>query len=354
MKHLAGLLAALGLSAQGAAAQDLIQLDPVSSWIMNYDDDSCALQRQFGPEGQQVFLELRQFGPGDELQVTAASNDLAVGSGAFSVRVEPIDSMPRPVEGLFNIVLGDGYAGRLFSMSLTEGEAEYDQLYGNFVDTTPVLLDEQRKLLHEGKRLWGAVASADGRARERAMREFQNFAMRDDYQAASRRAARAFRQTESYQQYLSRLAGEVTGIGFNNAFQRPVHLRTGSLDEAMAAMSTCIDELQAHWGIDVEAHRTLTRAAEPHDYPRLVREVMDDYPADMVRKGIPAYIRVRLDVSPEGKPTGCHMQTGINDPSFEKEACGNMMRFAQFHPALDAQGSPIASYYQLSVVYRAR
>jgi len=28
-----------------------------------------------------------------------------------------------------------------------------------------------------------------------------------------------------------------------------------------------------------------------------------------------------------------------------------MMRFAQFYPALDAEGTPIRSYYQISVVY---
>src|SRR5690606_32722638 len=146
-----------------------------------------ALQRQFGPEGQQVFLEVRQFAPGQELQVTAASKDFALGSGAFSVRVEPIDSVPRPIEGLFNIALGEGYKGRLFSLSLTAGEAEYDELYSHFVDTTPVLHDEQRALLYEGKSLWGKLASAQGRARERAFRDFQQLTMKDDYQAASRR-----------------------------------------------------------------------------------------------------------------------------------------------------------------------
>jgi hypothetical protein len=354
MKELAGAIAAFALLAGSAAAQDRIELEPASSWVMNYDDDSCALQRQFGPEGQQVFLEMRQFAPREELQVTTASKDFALRRGDFSVRVEPIDSVPRPIAGLFNIALGEGYTGRLFPLSLTAGEAEYDELYSHFVDTTPVLFDEQRKLLYEGKDLWGKAASAQGRARERAFRDFQRLTTRDDYQAASRRAARAFRQTKSYQDYFARLAAEVTGIGFYDAFDRPVYLRTGGLQDAMEAMNRCLDELVAHWGIDVEAHRTLTRAVEPQDYDKLVREVMEDYPREMARRRIPAYVRVRLDVSAEGMPTGCHMQSAINDESFERKACGNMMRFARFYPALDAQGSAIRSYYQLSVVYSPR
>jgi hypothetical protein len=120
----------------------------------------------------------------------------------------------------------------------------------------------------------------------------------------------------------------------------------------MEAMTLCLGELEAHWGVDVEAHRTLTRAAEPRDYDKLVREMVKDYPGEMARRRIPAYLRVRLDVSAEGMPTGCHMQSAINDESFGKKACDNMMRFARFYPALDAQGSSIRSYYQVSVVYQ--
>jgi len=359
VQRFAGLFAALALlsqeaMAQDATAQDRIDLEPASSWVMNYDDDSCALQRQFGPEGQQVFLEIRQFGPGDELQFTAASKDFESRRGPFSVQIEPIDAVPRQNGGLFNVALGEGYAGRLFRLSLAEGEAEYDELYSHFVDTTPVLHEEQRELLHEGRRLWEKLATQDVRSRQRAMREFQKFSMRDDYQIALRRATRVFRQDEGYRHYLERLEAEVAGIGLYDAFERPIYLQTGDLVEAMDAMKVCLEELEAHWGIDVEAHRTLARAAEPYDYDRLAREVMEDYPREMARQRIPAHLRVRLDVSAEGKPTGCHMQSGLNDEAFEREACGNMMRFAQFYPALDAQGMPIRSYYQISVIYVPR
>src|SRR5690606_27417714 len=169
VQRFAGLFAALALlsqeaMAQDATAQDRIDLEPASSWVMNYDDDSCALQRQFGPEGQQVFLEIRQFGPGDELQFTAASKDFESRRGPFSVQIEPIDAVPRQNGGLFNVALGEGYAGRLFRLSLAEGEAEYDELYSHFVDTTPVLHEEQRELLHEGRRLWEKLATQDVRS----------------------------------------------------------------------------------------------------------------------------------------------------------------------------------------------
>ena len=45
------------------------------------------------------------------------------------------------------------------------------------------------------------------------------------------------------------------------------------------------------------------------------------------------------------------MQSPINDEAFERIACGNMMRHANFSPALDRQGQPIASVYQTAILY---
>ena len=54
MRLLVGIAAPLALLAEGAQAQDRVELAPYSPWVMSYDDDSCTLKRQFGDEQQQA------------------------------------------------------------------------------------------------------------------------------------------------------------------------------------------------------------------------------------------------------------------------------------------------------------
>jgi len=71
---------ALAFAACPAEARvEIRTLEPSSNWIMDYADDSCALRRTFGEGSDLVWLELRQFAPGDEFLVT-------VGSAAFQAQ----------------------------------------------------------------------------------------------------------------------------------------------------------------------------------------------------------------------------------------------------------------------------
>jgi len=72
----------------------------------------------------------------------------------------------------------------------------------------------------------------------------------------------------------------------------------------------------------------------------------------MVRIGRQASLRVRLDVAPDGMPSGCHMQVDYNEDDFERVACQQLMRYARFAPALDKDGQPIASFYQTAIHYQ--
>lgn len=92
MRYLGGIAAALVLFADCAVAREPVELAPYSNWVMNYDDDSCALQRQFGEEGRQAFLELRSFGDSSDLQVLIASKDFVLQRGGrFRLAVDPLD-----------------------------------------------------------------------------------------------------------------------------------------------------------------------------------------------------------------------------------------------------------------------
>lgn len=329
-------LAAISVVASSASAQDRIELEPYSDWVLNYDDDSCALQRQFGEEGQQVYLELRQFGPQTDLQVIIASPDFDRRTGGFEVAFEPLEVELREIER-FDFDIGEDYEGKLFGYAIGPAPEMMTALSA-FVESAPTLSAEQKELVRRG-----IVAEPGSRESARLARD-------GDYRIAMQRARRGFEQTGVFHDLRARSEGSITGIHVNNAFDEAVFLRTGELHAPMEAMRSCLDELLTHWGIDAEAHQSLSRQVEPVDFRNWARRVQEHYPYQMLSRGMQGYLRTRLEVSTDGEVTGCHLQTEVNNDEFERVACDNLMR-AKFDPALDAQGQPIDSYYLISVVY---
>lgn len=130
--------------------------------------------------------------------------------------------------------------------------------------------------------------------------------------------------------------------------RQPVRFELGSMKQPMALMRQCTDELLTHWGIDLEAHRSLTKRAEPKTNPgNWVRS--SDYPSDLMLKGGQGIVQFRLSVGADGRPTQCHIQSSTRPEGFDKVVCNALMRRARFEPALDAQGQPIASYWRSTV-----
>jgi len=337
MRVLLVRLAALLIFPCAVQAQERIELAPASDWVMNYDEDSCALQRQFGEPGRELFLEMRQFGPFGDLQLMVASPDLGRRSGEYEVAIEPIDVEPQKIER-FDINLSDDYEGKLFSYSFDRFD-EPGSVWADYIDATPALTSEQKELLRRGVAL-----DFDSAAYARLMRN-------EEYYTTFRRTLNAFHYTEIFRTYRDAQERAVTGIVLKRAFRQEVFVRTGALHAPMQAMRTCIDELMSHWGIDVQAHRTLSREVEPVDQRQWGREVAEHYPYAMLAQGMQGYLRTRLDISVAGEVTGCHLQSKMNNEAFERVACDNLTRHARFNPALDAQGQAIASYYQMSVIY---
>jgi hypothetical protein len=341
MRYWVGVAAALALLAEGAHAQDRVELAPYSQWVMSYDDDSCTLKRQFGDEDQQAYLELRQFGPSRGLQITVASKDFSTGIGVYEVSFLPFDEEPVEFER-FGIDLNNGYKGKLFSFSEGGADPRIKAAMREYAATTPVLSDEQRALVLRGLDLDGD--GGDSRQYERLWRNSAYQPARDTFDSA-------FVRSETWRNLRSTLEKEAEGLLIERAFNEPLFLRTGSLRAPMDAMRTCLDELYSHWGIDVEAHKTLSRPAIPLDYARIVREITETYPESMLRGGNQGSLRVRLGVAADGKPIGCHMQVQYNEEEFERVACQKLMRHALFAPALDKDGRAIASFYLVTIQY---
>lgn len=280
---------------QSVRAQDSGDvLEPSSDWVLDYADDSCALRRTFGVEGDLVLFEMRQFAPGPSVQFTFAGAELE------PRRTNPVirfggDSEGREIQGASIANFGDSVMGVVFDDTLfTPEQHEW-------------LMDQE-----PGER--------------------NGFLIYDDTEGRNQRER------------------AIQSVTISDTFGSDLTLATGTLHAPMAAMRTCLDELLTHWGIDVEAHRTLSRAARPRNYQRMVRSVLSRYPTSMLRAGNSARLRIRLNVDAEGRVSDCNLQLPIEHEDFRDTAC-RQLGSTRFDPALDAAGNPINSYWTTSITY---
>ena len=286
----------VALVSQPAAAQDGRVLAPSSHWEMNYDDDSCVLRRGFGGEGEGVFFELRQFAPGLSYQMLLVSPDLAVGDESPTIRYGSDGDSWKPRDAVI-VEYEGGLEGVLLSDTMLSTATK----------------SELRDLDEDERTLRYRALTAD-------------------------MAALSERETI------------VETITVGDVFGEDVTLRTGSMKPPMDAMRECTGEMERRWGFDPAVQQTLSRHATPRNGHRLARRVQQVYPRAMRNTNQSARLRIRLDIDEQGSVTGCHFQLPVEQEAFREDACNSLMP-AQFEPALDADGSPVASYWTTAISY---
>ncbi len=291
--HLLTLAAALSPALSlPARAADEEGLAPSSPWALHYDPDSCVMGRWFGTGDERAYVEFRRFQPGRELQVVVASNEMEARATVepFRYRFRDEDKWESSGDRL-TMKLADGFSGVLFSASFVE-LPDYDDIDGTL---------EKALYLH----------SLDLNAIEKEQ------------------------------------VATIRSITLRGAFPRELRLRLGPITKAVEALQTCTQDLTTHWGIDVEAHKTLSRPAIPVNLREVPR--MMDYPPAMLRLSMPGLVNVRLAIDETGRITACHIQMPLSDPAFEESSCADIQHALDFDPALDKDGKPIASYWITSV-----
>ena len=127
-------------------------------------------------------------------------------------------------------------------------------------------------------------------------------------------------------------------------------LKLGPMGAPMKAMRACTDELLGHWGLDPAVQRTLRSLPEPLSNPRDWLRAKD-YPKEALASGKSAVIRFRLTVSAAGKATSCAIQSGTRNAEVERATCALLIKRANFKPASDQAGTPVASYYASTVTW---
>lgn len=291
----------LGLASCAAApaavlAKEPLRLAPSSKWHVNYGKDSCRLARSFGTEDDQILLTLDRFQPGPMVYLTLIGRPVSVRCAAREVTLQfgPVEPKQE----------------RSFSVgSLSGGK--------------PAVIVDRSLLLVDGGPEWEATDTAKP-PEERG----RKLPFIDPARYAS----------------VTYLAVDIRG-------KRPLILETGSIVAAETALAACTDDLLSGWGIDVAAHRGLSRIATPKDSPGDWL-TSNDYPMAMLHGGNQANVDFRLIVDEMGKPKSCHIQQSTRPEAFDSAVCKGIMRRATFEPALDAGGKPVASYYLNRVRFR--
>lgn len=263
-------------------------LAPSSPWNVNYANDSCRLGRVFADDKDMAVFYIDQFEPGPSMNVLVASKAFGSYAGGKVVARFGPEGAERTIE-------------RLISADL--GKAGPAVMVNNF-------------------------ALVDGATNEPADASAPDPAVLVELQEATPEQAQA-----------------ITWFEVQRGSRPPVRFALGPMREPMAALRSCTEELLTHWGIDVAAHRTLSKRPTPASNPGSWAS-SSDYPMHLLARGIEGIIQFRLLIDEAGKVTGCHIQQSTRPAEFDKKVCDVMSKRARFDPALDAQGKPIKSYWR--------
>lgn len=288
------LLALVSGAPVGAASEPVV-LQPSSSWQLDFADDSCRLGREFGTGDDRTLLYFERYAPGDGFYLVVAGEPLRI--------------------------LGDRERAQLrFGPAFGFHEAFFRT--GSMGDLQPAMIVSSWSLDRpepsDDDRSFAAPPLGEGPDGQRI--------------TADQEKAVEWLDVTLY------------------PGARSVRLATGSMGKPLAAMRDCTQELMTHWGIDVEAHRHLSRRAEALSSPGTWMS-SNDFPRAALFAGERALVFFRLGIDTNGKIDGCHIQHSTGREEFEAAVCKAISRNGEFSPALDAAGKPIASYWISSVAF---
>lgn len=288
-------IALLSVPVAAEIKSEPLRLAASSKWHVDFAEDRCRLARTFGSDDQQVTVFFDRFGPGEYFRMTLIGKPL---------KASEVDDKV------------------LLQFGPKEQEQSISVARASMGDNRPALVTagDMRIIASEKKTETPAKWETTWLPEEEKPIDI------------SRKAA-------------------VQYLRVGDQSKRPVILETGPLSQAFEVLDTCTNKLLTKWGIDVEKHRTLSRPAAPATSPAKWVTTYD-YPAKMLRLGEQGLVQFRLNVGADGKPTECHIQATTRSKEFDDVVCRALMKRAQFFPALEAQGIPIASYYQSAVLFR--
>lgn len=264
-------------------------LAPTARWSLNVEPESCALARTFGTGPSQMVLQFEAFRPGDAFTVTIFGTPMEKFTGASPLNLR---------------FLPDGAPTRI----------------------VPVYVRRIR-VKSNGQPVSAILFYADlaGRSSMRPLPEPPLLPEAD----------------------LARLNALSVDLGSGAAYK----FQLGSMLVPIKALRGCVEAMVRRWGFDPAL------AAQPQGTPEPLGNpgnwaTDNDFPVDALAKGIESDVHYRLTVDPAGQVTACIVQNRFPPGGFGELTCRLLRARAQFRPALDASGKPVASSYASTVLWR--
>lgn len=274
-----------GLLAAPVQAQDNAEVfRPSSVWAADYGDDYCRLIRSFSNGKDEINLILQRVQPGADTQMMLIGNALRTFRGANQLTWHFLPGGPERKSNFGRSETGDG----------------------------------QQYLRVEGVMFAPPAPPAPGTP-------FGTFPPYD--RAGDQEAAKGF-----------------SGVAIDGGLTKPARIETGRLDSVVGALQACTDDLITTWGLDAEAHKTLTAVAAPQLGPDGWLPT-GTIPFSEFAKFAGGGNMVRLMLDAAGKPTACHIHSPTLSQALNDRICQLLMEKAAFAPAKDASGQAIASYW---------
>lgn len=136
---------------------------------------------------------------------------------------------------------------------------------------------------------------------------------------------------------------EVTGLALADTFDKPAFFATGTMDEPMSALRTCIADLYSEWGVTLDKDGTPIEARLADDPWVLSQLIRRELPAvHGLDSGLPVIFRVVV----EGDGTVRHCRASLTESAgdFGERGCAVIKKHARFVPPRDRRGSRVTAY----------
>lgn len=131
---------------------------------------------------------------------------------------------------------------------------------------------------------------------------------------------------------------------------RVVRFDTGQLDVAFKVLNDCTIDLLTSFGVDAQKHVTMRSEPRWLNRAALVRKIVAVYPSAASAQGEQGIMRMRVIVREDGTVESCTILKATTTRNLESPAC-DVMKRAEFTPALDAEGNPFRALYATSITY---
>ncbi len=125
---------------------------------------------------------------------------------------------------------------------------------------------------------------------------------------------------------------------------------TSGAHKAFGVLQDCVNETLPKWGIDSRAYASLKKPPTTIEDKFWISGA--DYPADAHRADWQGNVVIRLNVDATGDVTDCAVVVSSGWKSVDKLTCGKAIAWAKFHPAIGADGEPVAAVRTSNVAFR--